>query len=932
MNSKLVILANSKPMALTDDFNISVELSNPIFNDVEIFSYPCTFPMEGNRHVFKNVDDINSNIRPVSYEHTPLQLIADGVPFASGPAVIQEDEAISDTISMNMDASTQSFSDLISDLKCRDIVIPSRFHDQLLIGEKIDDVNVEVTYSTDVVIKYEGKKGDKKYGTVGSGQHTAATFSPQALGFSFPAKCLETGTQHAAQLDVTRKYPNDNKKNMPKIVQSYINVSDAYPDKPFCNARVCYKHYDLTSEGTTSSELAEYNDKNIMYEDNGKVWVLEADRPQSGICFYVLFFLDCLFESLGLTFDKSALTAVGDFNRLCFFTTKCAYDTEPLYYGSLYKETDAEVIAGKKKVGDIKLGFFQKQANSEKECEHLFDDVNTWLDSRGCGGKLFLDNPKDKTMQEIVYWKAKYSIVEVDDPRFPNSKRKKAVVAKTTSGEPIHVKVGVDKVASITTKSTITGAQMSASVVRMYANEQNFPDESVSTIIESLENQFGIKFSYDYERKKVTAYLIRDVFRKQNPQPRTFHAQIHEVLPITEKITGVRVGYSAESDSKDQKEYVRDKKKDYNTDYDYIEYPKNRTITNEIYQDIIHEVYNNQMNVFIDLNTGNKYRVKIDSNFSNANNMYPSLFEVGAYKGVEIGDCSKANEDYVQEFKSDFEPVGMIDVNYNKALSSSYDAVAFTDSEQQPTSGTNIDGFVTTQINPNNAKTIMAAFVDEDMEHEFVKQYIKNPLSSQVADFYVVEELSLTESYDPSKTDDGNSPLQSHNWEMSIAIMRGGGTDSDIESYDYDYDGFGNSKWRTTVGEYALTTDSVDNYGNVYDYNGKLEGIGNEERFSLKPRAWVQPSWADAPLIKNDPLVKNRGYFDTFMIDYVYFVLNRRKYRIKCNATVAQIADIQNHWKEWWLIDGRKSLINKVNTTITVKDGIGEVELEVYSM
>mgnify|MGYP006907948429 CR=1 FL=1 len=932
MNSKLVILANSKPMALPDDFNISVELSNPIFNDVEMFSYPCTLPMEGNRHVFKNLDDVNSDIRPVNYEHTPMQIIADGVPFTSGPAVMQEDEAVSDSISLNVDASTQSFSDLISDLKCRDIQIPSRYHDQLLIGEKIDEVNVEVTYKTDVVIKYEGKKGDKKYGSVGNGYHMASTFSPQALGFSFPAKCIETGSLHAAQNSETRKYPDGHTKNMPKIAQSYINVSDAYPIKPFCNARVCYKHYGLSDDGTTSSDLAAYKEENIMYEDNGKIWVLEADRPQSGICFYVLFFLDCLFEYLGLSFDKSALTAVGDFNRLCFFTTKCAYDTEPLYYGTLYDENDAEVIAGKKKAGDIKLGFFKKQANSEKECSNLFDDVNNWLDSRGCGGKLTLENPKDKTMQEIVYYKAKYSIVEKDDPRFPNSKRKVTTIDTVPSGEPLRAKVGVDKVASITTKSTIQAAQMSASIVRMYANEQNFPDESVSTIIESLENQFGIKFSYDYERKKVTAYLIRDVFRKQNPQPRAFHAQIHEMIPITEKITGVRVGYSAESDSKEQKDYVKYKEKSYNTDYDYIEYPKGRTVTNEIYRDIIHEVYNNQMNVFIDLTTGNKYRVKIDSNFSDANNMNPSLFEVGAYKGVEVGDCSKANEDYVQEFKSDFVPVGMVDVNYNKALSASYDSIAFTDSKQQPTSGSHIDGYVATQINPNNAKTIMAALVDDDMEHEFVKQYIKNPLSSQVADFYVVEELSLTESYDPSKTDDGNSPLQSHNWELSIAIMRGGGTDSDVENYDYNYDGFGNSKWRTTVGEYALTTDSVDNYGNVYDYNGKLEGIGNEERFSLKPRAWVQPDWADTPLVVEDPLIKNRGYFDTFMVDYAYFLLNRKKYRIKCSTSVAQLADIQNHWKEWWLINGKKSLINKVNATITAKDGMGEVELEVYSL
>ena len=218
------------------------------------------------------------------------------------------------------------------------------------------------------------------------------------------------------------------------------------------------------------------------------------------------------------------------------------------------------------------------------------------------------------------------------------------------------------------------------------------------------------------------------------------------------------------------------------------------------------------------------------------------------------------------------------------------------------------------------------------MEHEFIKQNIRNPLSSTVADFYVTEVLQLRESYDPSDTDDGNSPLQTHDWGLSIAVMRGGGTDSDTESFDYNYDGFGNSKWRTTVGEYALTADSVDPYGNVYDYNGKEDGIGNEERFSLKPRAWVQPDWADAPLVVNDPLIKNRGYFDTFMVDYAYFLLNRKKYRIKCLASVAQIADIPNHWKEWWLIAGKKCLINKVSTDISVTDGMGEVELEVYSL
>lgn len=945
MNSKLTILADGKPLALKEDASISIELSNPLFNDTEMFSYPVELPIEGNRHFLKNVDDVSSDIRPVSYEHTPMQIIADGVPFASGTAIIQEDERLEDSLSLNIDASTQSFSDLISDLKCNEVPIPQKYHDQLLIGEKIDKVDVSVTYNTSVVIKYEGKKGDKRYGSVGKDK-TEASFSPQALGFSYPAQCVEEGNNHEAKLKKTYTYPNGNEVKVPDVLKSYINVSDPYPLKPYCNARVCYKHYDLAEDGTTSDSVVKSihgrnNEDSLstkeqeMYEDRGPIWVLDAGRPQSGICFYVLFFLDCLFEHLGVQFDNSALTAIGDMNRLCFFTTKCAYNIEPLYAKEIYKENDKEVIAGLKKKGDVKVGFFQKQANSEKDVANLFDDVNAWLSSRGCGGKLKLENPKDKSVQEVKYRKVTYKVVEkpYDGSFFDQGVFKDTEVVTVQDSDFTTVTVGTDKVASITCKSTIEKAQMSASIFRMYANEQNFPDESVSDVISSLEQQFGIKFHYDYEQKKVTAYLIRDVFRKQNPTSRNFHAQVLSMVPMTEKITGVRAGYAAESEAKEQKDNVKNQVKDFNTDYDYIEYLKDRTVTSLTYKDIIHRVKNTEMSVFVDLQTGNKYRVKIDKDFTNAGDMDPRLFEVAAMKGVEEGDCSTLNEDYIVEFKSSFVPVGMVDANYRKALASSTGSKCATDNTKQPAEvGKQYDGYEFVEVNGSYAKTQMAALVDEDMEHEFVKQYIKNTMSSMVADFYVTEELSLRESYDPSSTDDGNSPLQSYDWGLSVAIMRGGGIDATHEAYDYNYDGFGNSKWRTKAGDYALTTDSIDPYGYEYDYNGVEPGIGNEERFSLKPRAWVQPEWADAPLVVNTPSVKNRGYVDVFLVDYIYFLLHRKKYYVKCLASVAQIADIQNHWKEWWNIDGKKCLINKVNADVSAKEGIGEVELEIYSI
>ena len=945
MNSKLTILADGKPLALKEDASISIELKNPLFNDTEMFSYPVELPVEGNRHFLKNVDDVSSDIRPVSYEHTPMQIIADGVPLASGTAIIQEDERLEDSLSFNVDASTQSFDDLIGELKCNEVPIPTKYRDQLLIGEKIDEVSVSVNYKTDVEIKYEGKKGDKKFGTVGEDETTKATFYPQALGFSYPAQCKEIPGSHNAVLLKPYTYPDGNKVNIPEVQTSYINVSDAYPQKLFCNARVCYAHHDLNDDGTTSDKLVQYlkqssgsgsnNQAQEMYEDRGPIWVLDANRPQSGICFYILFFLDCLFEHLGVQFDKSALEAIGDMNRLCFFTTKCAYDIKPLYAQSFYREDDEAVQAGLKQVGDVKEGFFQKKVSSEKDVDKLFEDVNKWLDSRGCGGNLKLENPKDKSVQEVKYRKVTYKIVEKPQTgTFPIGGVFKDTEVVAVEGGWETETVGKNGVASITCKSTITKAQMSASIFRMYANEKNFPNESVSDVIDSLEQQFGIKFHYDYEQRKVTAYLIRDVFRKQNPTPRNFHAQVLNMLPITEKITGVRVGYAAESEAKEQRDNVKNQVKDYNTDYDYIEYPKDRTVTSLTYKDIIHEIHNGQMNVFVDLQTGNKYRVKIDKDFSDVNDMRPRLFEVGAMKGVEFGDCSTINEDFIMEFRSSFVPVGMVDANYRLALSSSTGSKCATDNPNQPTEvGTEHKGYEFAEVNGSYAKTQMAALVDEDMEHEFVKQYVKNTMSSMVADFYVTEELCLRESYDPSSTDDGNSPLQSYDWGLSIAIMRGGGADATHEAYDYNYDGFGNSKWRTKSGDYVLSTDTIDPYGNEPDYNGgDEEGIGDEERFSLKPRAWVQPEWADAPLVVNTPSVKNRGYVDTFLIDYIYFILNRKRYYIKCLATVAQIVDIQNHWKEWWNIDGKKCLIDKVNAQVTARDGLGEVELEVFAI
>lgn len=934
MNSHLTILINDKPVALPDDFSIDIEDQNPVFNDTEMFSYPFSIPLDGNRWLVKNIEDMHAAVKAVNMEHLPTRIHADGLPFRSGTLVMQDDEEITDSLSMNIDASTQSFSELISDLQCRDIPVK----DQIIIGEKIGNVRVDI--ESDPVVKVNvfvtgGKHKDDKTETHEiRAQHVSVSkvLEPQALGFSYPANCVEwttTDTRHKkgdAKIMSERSYPQNHIVNEPAIASNgnYINTAAAYGETDgagraasYCNARICYKHHGLDEEGKkTDSGIISMKDCTWTNEDLYPYWVLDAKRPQSGICFYVLYFLDCLFAYLGVTFDKKALMEIEDLKHLCFFTTVCSYDTiQHPHHGTYYSETDAEVIAKKKEAGEIKTGYFQSQ-------EH----INSWLESRGCGGKINIVKAEDKDVQELTL--------------------------RTPEGTTEHVQVGEvrddgGKVTGISIEAKISKFNVQANVLNMVANSGNFPDESVSTVISSLESAFGIKFSYDYEQKKVTAYLTRDVLRKSGDKARTFHANIHSITPMTEKITGVRMRYSAESDAKDQRQNVLDSRRNknmgYSTDYDYIDYPApdsgdNSTVYNLDYIDFFHNLSSGDKHCYIDRKTGNAYRVKVNSDATTTADLKPVLFEVGQFKGVEYGDCSDENEDFVHDISVDFTPVPFNDVNYFKEIEAAYGSHEAIDSYNGKKYGVTIA----------NGQPILCAYVDEDMEHEFVEQIINQTISTAFCDFYMQQTLSLVESYDPSSTDDGNSPLQDDSrWGYAVALMRGGGSDATRQSYDYNYDHFGTSKWRTVSGKYALACDSLDMMGNEFDYNGIQEGTGEGEKFSLKIRAFKEPSWLSDPKYQNVVLcdqdevdkngkvvkkVRSRGLFDTFIIPYAYFLLNRKKFMVRCTTTVAQVADIPNHWQEWWNIGGMKCLIDKVNTTIDAKTGMGEVELTVYAL
>jgi len=890
VKSHLNIKLNGKSLVLPEDFSISVEEQNPLFNDVTFFSYPAEVPLKGNLAALKNIGHKDSGTRAMELEHAEVRIMADGLPLNVGQAIVSDGEEIDRTFSFNIDAQQQSFSELINGLRCRDVKLKEEDREKFYMGQQLG----RITYSYNC--QMGGRLREKMLVWHRSTQET-------------------TDEQAESQIQILHETKDNELLQEPQALgfsaPENINVTQPYPF-PYCNMRVCYQHPGVKTNDDGSKETDGYVKGNTKVSDMdySQYWLLDANRQQSGICFYVLYFLDCLFEQLGVTWDKSELLEVEDLKRLCFVTTHFKVDLE---------ETGQTLWN--------------------------LNEINNWLANKGSqlSFRLGLEDGRKIDVVDRLYLEENIK-EESKEPIWPtgthttNRRSNGQTVVSPSGGGSWSGSTDGDMTqvyqrAAVRTLWLETWIR--AKVCNQYANSDNFPDADVTSVISSLENSFGIRFLYDPERRHVTARLLRNVYK--SGVAKEFSGKVISLTPTTEKVTGVRMKYSAESDSREQRDNVRNAVRDYETDYDYIEYPEDRTITDLHYMDIIKQVSATNNKVYIDRATGNTYRVKIDKEAEKSIELHPVLFQVGQFKGVEIGDCSERNEEYVKELVSNFQPVSMNIVN----------AKDYQEKGDAP---------------------IFAPLLDVDMEHEWLPMQIGNNLfmDEKSKGLYVefpellyrrsfdrfvaifpegvsvdlIQTLTLAENYDPSQTEEGNSPLQDIDWGLAVAIMRGGGNNSGLDTYDRNYDGFGNDRWTKTVGTYAATPDSLTPKAEAFDYNGQEHGLGGEH-FSLQIRSFVQPEWADGPICDPDVVdehgnitekIRSRGLFDSFMQEHAHFLLDRKPYRIKVRATIAQLLDLRNHWRDRFVFAGKVGYINKISYSIANNKGVTDAVIDFYSI
>lgn len=466
------------------------------------------------------------------------------------------------------------------------------------------------------------------------------------------------------------------------------------------------------------------------------------------------------------------------------------------------------------------------------------------------------------------------------------------------------------------------------------ADSKNFPNTDVNKVVNSLKNGFGVRFLHNTRINKTTAIFIKDIL-KDSTVYTIGNATIFEAVKVENNIKGLRLQYSDTDEE--------------NTSFSYSEW--DNIDTTKVYSEIIEEVYASNRTAYLDNKTGDAYRIKVDDEAKTEWELNPTLVEVAEYVPVLYGDCSSENN--TESIEIPFTPIIQNDV----------------------------------QKNGETGSQTFATFMNLGMKYPSYIPWVsyntpwdydsRNP---NKGDSYKYTYFSAQQSSDPAtkmflawgsndlKSIDENA-LFDYDAGLMFGVMRGPGSNANIQEFDENYDGEGGSKYVTVPADYAFHNDTMDNYGNVFDYNGQMDGgVDISGRFSLKLKAekpipnslkeldttydefytkwkeWglsdteIQSKWSEklnnVEYYKNhdyfpitEAYAQKRGLFDKFHTEYAYWVVNRKIVRMTLRMELADLVDMD--WTKRYKIGDYVGFVNKYSYTVN-NTGMSDVTLEMY--
>lgn len=675
---------DGKDVWLGDDVAITIEMHSPLWNEAGSLSYEFDIPVSPNRHIFGSADQGHGNSVYDAVDGKPFRLYVMGIPFMSGKVELDDEVELdrgADFVSVSLVSGKQEFDDMIEGLSARD----------LRQAHRID---------------------------IGSALHHA---TDHYHVYMYNERSLLHGTRDFMDIPAGLSLRMEDKSGNPTV-----NVSLPYPAKEYANVRIAFQKYELDGNGgKVTGDKREYT-------------VLDAYRGNSGVSFYMMYFLDCLFAHIGVPVLRNDLLAEDELCRVLLMNLGCDYEVE----------------------------------------------------ADGSSGGTIQDNRYNATGYKVRNRDTNY---QYDWMNFTFKYGKPSTVGRYYPGidSPLY-DGGANQLVIDETWDFYGG--------RAYLTSKNFPAEDVSTMLDAFQNAFGFRVMYDSRNGTARMVLLRNVLRQT--EWTELGGETVAKVKVESALDGFRLKYSSDDGNVESGEIL-----DYGADtsYTYRDYTR---VVNSGYAGAKAAVSATNRNTYYNPETGNAYRVRIDrdSQYEQGKSLryifQPSLFEVGMFGRAEYGDCSV--EDRTEEKVIGFTPVIMNDVAGDSRNGKAEQVFAlFLDGigEQMVAKGDDI----------------------YDTVSEVFEQDVDDPVPSCTSVQLCLNlNFEQSEPYDHSVSD--RDPVTGYDLGFSVSVMRGPGNNAGVTDYNHDYDGEGNFMWNTTPGNYAVHSDMCDDYGRIFDYNGRDGG------------------------------------------------------------------------------------------------------------
>ena len=808
-----VTALGSKFANLPPNASITITDTSEIFASGDVWSFPFTLNVAANAHLFGTSGEIHGSRLHEQINKRRARLWVMGVPLYLGYLKLGDEVEVDENgdVDVSFESGQHTFDEMIEGAKANQVPMMS----DVLIGMALwrkrwtrcrVKLRVSVTDKSGRVHSGNAvRNGDEWFDLVFDGEDEGSSVQ------QYPRMVFPKGEFRSSSLNSSNISINTLNTDLPYTEDKY-----GTPTNPYCNIALCYQKYGYEKKDDVGNIKPDYGSEP---EAQRGYEYMPANRVNSAPSFFVIYWIRALMTHLGIHIEENQMMDVEDLRRLFFVNTNCAY-IEPK---ELRNRADNE-----------RFGRFRFSGSGRLIPEYINSKRNVSIEEsglRGVSAKVIEGYLSD----EDVSGEISIRISEVEE-----------------LGD-------LDDWLYVTQNSLFFNA---------IATPECFPNVDIKEVISAIENGFGVRFLFDESYQRVRIVLLRNVFRDTEVQEIACEI-VGDDVKVENSIRGFRMTYG---DSEDTHFFYKGfddklpKKKPYFVD-DSDKHDYSYWNLNTKYEELLDKVSAFDKTCYVDNATGDAYIIKVDKDAKRYDDLHQSLFEGAGFMDAEDGDCTGEDET-IKAINVGFSPAIMNDVNYeaqrgeNRTKNQKFalfvdetmrprrpDLNDLPNEEKQPgvksyddadavynidklyelhgPSGSGVHMVSDSVVQPGSfsIKSDLYANITDltaDVRAKASPVYLNSKITFN-AEGHINEGycLYLQDNFEPN--DDGVSPIETHDWGLTLGIMRGSGSDAYVNySADPD-DKEDNDTWDIVAGSNVTAhPDTCDNYGREWDYNGAL--------------------------------------------------------------------------------------------------------------